>query len=142
MRAFGWRVGAGAAWPEARLGMSGRDRAGDGPDAIPDMPRRESAAAGVGRGTILAEARTRREYALACRATLDAVYAKAELDAGARRPGDSQAADYTAAKRPDITATLNASFERMLTRYREVQRAMPELAPKPKKREFRRRKRR
>ena len=44
-------------------------------------------------------------------------------------------------KRPDITATLNASFERMLARYREVQRAMPELAPKPKKRDFRRRKR-
>lgn len=44
-------------------------------------------------------------------------------------------------KRPDITAMLNASFERMLARYREVQRAMPELAPKPKKRDFRRRKR-
>jgi len=44
-------------------------------------------------------------------------------------------------KRPDIAATLNASFERMLARYREVQRAMPELAPKPKKRDFRRRKR-
>jgi tRNA-uridine aminocarboxypropyltransferase len=44
-------------------------------------------------------------------------------------------------KRPDIAATLNASFERMLARYREVQRAMPELAPKPKKREFRRRRR-
>jgi DTW domain-containing protein len=45
-------------------------------------------------------------------------------------------------KRPDITATLNASFERMLARFREVQREMPELAPKPKKRDFRRRKRR
>jgi tRNA-uridine aminocarboxypropyltransferase len=44
-------------------------------------------------------------------------------------------------KRPDIAATLDASFERMLARYREVQRAMPELAPKPKKRDFRRRKR-
>ena len=44
-------------------------------------------------------------------------------------------------RRPDIAATLNASFERMLARYREVQRAMPELAPKPKKRDFRRRKR-
>jgi DTW domain-containing protein YfiP len=44
-------------------------------------------------------------------------------------------------KRPEIAATLNASFERMLARYREVQRAMPELAPKPKKRDFRRRKR-
>ena len=44
-------------------------------------------------------------------------------------------------KRPDIAATLNASFERMLARYREVQRVMPELAPKPKKRDFRRRKR-
>jgi DTW domain-containing protein len=44
-------------------------------------------------------------------------------------------------KRPEIAATLNGSFERMLARYREVQRAMPELAPKPKKRDFRRRKR-
>jgi DTW domain-containing protein len=47
-------------------------------------------------------------------------------------------------KRPDIEATLNESFERMLARYREVQGAMPELAPRPKprpKRDFRRRKR-
>ena len=44
-------------------------------------------------------------------------------------------------KRPDIPATLNASFERMLARYREVQREMPALAPKPKKRDFRRRRR-
>ena len=44
-------------------------------------------------------------------------------------------------KRPDIAATLNASFERMLARYRQVQATMPELAPKPKKRDFRRRKR-
>jgi DTW domain-containing protein YfiP len=44
-------------------------------------------------------------------------------------------------RRPDIPATLNASFERMLARYREVQRAMPELAPKPKKPDFRRRRR-
>ena len=43
-------------------------------------------------------------------------------------------------KRPDITATLDASFGRMLARYREVQREMPELAPKPKKRDFRRKK--
>jgi DTW domain-containing protein len=44
-------------------------------------------------------------------------------------------------RRPDIAATLNASLERMLARYREVQRAMPELAPRPKKRDFRRRRR-
>jgi len=47
-------------------------------------------------------------------------------------------------RRPEIAAVLNASFERMLTRFREVQRSMPELAPKPKarpKRDFRRRKR-
>jgi len=44
-------------------------------------------------------------------------------------------------KRPDIAETLNGSFERMLARYRKVQRAMPELAPKPKKRDYRRRKR-
>src|SRR4051795_9927094 len=45
-------------------------------------------------------------------------------------------------KRPDIEATLNASFERMLARYREAQAVMPELAPKPRpKRDYRRRKR-
>ena len=45
-------------------------------------------------------------------------------------------------KRPDIAATLNASFERMLARYREVQGANPELAPRPKpRRDFRRRRR-
>ena len=45
-------------------------------------------------------------------------------------------------KRPDIEALLNASFERMLTRYREVQGTNPELAPGPKpRRDFRRRRR-
>src|SRR5712672_2908077 len=41
-------------------------------------------------------------------------------------------------KRPDIADTLNGSFERLLARYREVQATMPELAPKPKKRDWRR----
>jgi DTW domain-containing protein len=45
-------------------------------------------------------------------------------------------------RRPDIEATLNASFELMLAKYREAQAVMPELAPKPKpKRDYRRRKR-
>ncbi len=45
-------------------------------------------------------------------------------------------------KRPDIAETLHASFERMLTRYREVQAVLPELAPKPRpKPDYRRRKR-
>jgi DTW domain-containing protein YfiP len=47
-------------------------------------------------------------------------------------------------KRPDIAETLNASFERMLARFRQVQGTNPELAPRPKprpKRDFRRRKR-
>jgi hypothetical protein len=43
-------------------------------------------------------------------------------------------------KRPDIEAALLASFDRMLARFREVQTALPELAPKPKKRDYRRRK--
>jgi DTW domain-containing protein YfiP len=43
-------------------------------------------------------------------------------------------------KRPEIAETLNASLDRMLARYRQVQAEMPELAPKPKKRDFRRRK--
>ncbi len=42
-------------------------------------------------------------------------------------------------KRPEIETALNASFERLLTRYREVQSVMPELAPKPRpKRDYRR----
>jgi DTW domain-containing protein YfiP len=45
-------------------------------------------------------------------------------------------------RRPDISEALNASFERMLTRYREVLADMPELAPKPvgrgRRRDFRR----
>ena len=47
-------------------------------------------------------------------------------------------------KRPDIAATLHASFERMLARYREVQDKQPELTPRPKprpKKDWRRRKR-
>ena len=45
-------------------------------------------------------------------------------------------------KRPDIAQTLHGSFERMLTKYREVQSAQPALAPKPRpRRDFRRRRR-
>lgn len=47
-------------------------------------------------------------------------------------------------KRPEIEATLRAAFERMLARFREVQRTNPELAPRPRaqrQRDFRRRKR-
>jgi hypothetical protein len=45
-------------------------------------------------------------------------------------------------KRPDIEATLNAGFERMLVKYRQAQAMMPELKPKPRpKRDYRRRKR-
>ncbi|GKQ50927.1 tRNA-uridine aminocarboxypropyltransferase [Bradyrhizobium sp. Ce-3] len=44
-------------------------------------------------------------------------------------------------KRPDIATALTDSFERMLARFREVQAEMPELAPKPKKRDLRKRRR-
>ncbi|MCA6121719.1 DTW domain-containing protein [Bradyrhizobium sp. WSM 1704] len=44
-------------------------------------------------------------------------------------------------KRPEIAAALIDSFDRMLARFREVQANMPELAPKPKKRDYRRRRR-
>ena len=46
-------------------------------------------------------------------------------------------------RRPEIAATLRSAFERMLARFREVQRSHPELAPRPKSRQhrdFRRRK--
>jgi DTW domain-containing protein YfiP len=44
--------------------------------------------------------------------------------------------------RPDIATALDASFERMLARYQEVERSHPELTPRPKpaaKRDWRRR---
>jgi DTW domain-containing protein YfiP len=45
-------------------------------------------------------------------------------------------------KRPDIADTLHASFERMLTKYREFQNEQPQLVPKPRpRRDFRRRRR-
>ena len=77
VHAFGWRVGAGGAWPEAWLGLAGTGRAGDR-GRYRDVPRRETAA-GADRGTILAEACARRECALAYRAVVEAVYAEAEL---------------------------------------------------------------
>ncbi|WP_425993974.1 tRNA-uridine aminocarboxypropyltransferase [Afipia sp. DC4300-2b1] len=40
--------------------------------------------------------------------------------------------------RAEMETELNATFQRMLTQYRAVQATMPELAPKPKKRDFRR----
>jgi DTW domain-containing protein YfiP len=45
-------------------------------------------------------------------------------------------------KRPDIAATLHASFERMLARYRELREEDPAILPKPRSRrpDFRRRK--
>ena len=44
-------------------------------------------------------------------------------------------------KRPEIEATLNDSFERMLAKYREAQTLLPELSPRPRpRRDYRRRK--
>ena len=40
--------------------------------------------------------------------------------------------------RADIETALNATFAHLLACYREVQSTMPELAPKPKKRDYRR----
>lgn len=88
--------------PEAGHVMSGIDRPGDGPDATTGRPRTESAAPGPDRGDVLTDARSRRECALAYRATIEAVYAAAGLDVGTRQAGDDQAADGTAAKRPDM----------------------------------------
>lgn len=64
--------------------MSGTDRLRDALDAAPEAPPPEGTAAGAGRGAVLADASTRKEYALAYRATVDAVYARAALHADAR----------------------------------------------------------
>lgn len=45
-------------------------------------------------------------------------------------------------KRPEISDTLDATFERMLAKYQEARTSLPELAPKARpKRDYRRRKR-
>jgi hypothetical protein len=78
--------------------MLGTDRPGDAPDAVPEARRPD----GADRGAVLAEARTRREYALAYRATVDAVYARAALAPGARQVGGSQPAGTAGPERPDM----------------------------------------
>ena len=52
------------------------DRSQDGRDAAVDAPSPESAPVGRDRGAALADAGTRREHALAYRATVDAAYAE------------------------------------------------------------------
>jgi Papain fold toxin 1, glutamine deamidase len=80
--------------------MLGTDRPHDAPDAVPEARRPEGE--GADRAAVLADARPRHEYALAYRATVDAVYAKAEPHTDARRPGDSQPPDTAGPKRPDM----------------------------------------
>jgi DTW domain-containing protein YfiP len=48
----------------------------------------------------------------------------------------------TLESRPDIAATLHASFERLLAKYREIQGEHPELVPRPQPRRYHRRRRR
>jgi hypothetical protein len=78
------------------------DRPRGTPDTVRDAPRPDEAQVGVDRGAVLAAPRARHEYALAYRATVDAVYARAALPPDGRQGGDSQAADTAGAKRPDM----------------------------------------
>jgi hypothetical protein len=99
---LGTASAAVTACPEAELALAGIDRNGDGPDAVPDAPRPGNAAARPDRGSVIADAGTRRACALNYRATVEAVYAAAGHDPAARRLSDSPAADCAAAKRPVI----------------------------------------
>jgi hypothetical protein len=91
---------------EAGLVMLGMDRPRDDQrdvsDGAPDTPRSESTVLSAGRGHFLTDARTRQECALAYRATVDAVYAKAALHATALRAGDDQSSGTAEAERPDM----------------------------------------
>ncbi|MGH9100890.1 MAG: toxin glutamine deamidase domain-containing protein [Acidimicrobiales bacterium] len=71
-------------------------------DAAPDTPRPEGTVPGASRGDLLTDARTRQESALAYRARVDEVYAKAALHAPVLRAGDDQSPDTTEAERPNI----------------------------------------
>ena len=84
----------------------------DASDGVPDTPRPESTVTSADRGRLLADARTRQEYALAYRATVDAVYAKAALHAAAHRAGDDQSSDTAEAKRPEIADRYPTRYAR------------------------------
>ena len=80
----------GGAWTRIRHGRQ-RGATFQGPtvpvtarDDIAGVLQGENAAAGVDGRTVLADARARRERALAYRAAVHAVYAKAGLDVGSR----------------------------------------------------------
>jgi hypothetical protein len=74
--------------------MLGMDRAWDdqrnASDGTPDTPRPESTVPSAGQGQFLANAETRQECALAYRATVHAVYAKAALHATVLRDSHHQ----------------------------------------------------
>jgi hypothetical protein len=60
----------------------------DASDATPDTPQFTVDAAHLDRGTVLRDAHARREYALAYRAKVDAIYAAAEQRGTAETPDD------------------------------------------------------
>lgn len=84
----------------------------DTSDGAPDTPRPESAVPSAGRGHVLTDARTRQEYALAHRATVDAVYAKAALQAAALRSSDDQPPETAEAGRPDMADRYPTRYTR------------------------------
>jgi Papain fold toxin 1, glutamine deamidase len=92
--------------------MSGIDRGTDAPDVAPDAPRPESPTAAAGRGAVLADALARRECALAYRATVDAVLARAAPDPGTRPDGNSHAPDRSATRRPDMAERYPGRYAR------------------------------
>lgn len=92
--------------------MVGTDRPPDGqrdvldtsPDSAPDAPQSLNAVS-ADRGTVLTDARTRQEYALAYRAKVDAVYAEAE------RAADLGSADK-ADGRPSVPGKYPDDYQR------------------------------
>jgi Papain fold toxin 1, glutamine deamidase len=88
------------------------DRSRDTPDTARDAPRPEETQVSADRGAVLADAPVRREYTLAYRATVDAVYARAALHPDGRQGGDSRAADSAEAKRPDMAERYPGRYTR------------------------------
>jgi hypothetical protein len=84
----------------------------DASDGTPDTPRTESTVPSAGRGQFLADGQTRQECALAYRATVDAVYAKAPLHATVLRAGDDQSSGPAEAERPNMADRHPARYTR------------------------------
>jgi hypothetical protein len=92
--------------------MARIDRPHQVPETAPDGREPGGREASAARGAVLATPSARHEYALAYRATVEAVYTEAALSAGARRGGGRPSADDAEAARPVMAERYPALYRK------------------------------